>query len=286
MTASFIMRDKLRNTTLARIEGKQMQGLAFTSRAGPLLQNVIQVESIENLVQFLLMLDKLWSSLCPARPPLPDSVVQMHKDYHPAIKHARQVCLRKSRPMNDFFHLTEKHKTMEAKLHHTVMDGGVLKKRDFGWVEAVLHGTRHLPTVDLFSALWGGSLQRLRAKGETLLLEYLGPEGSERYTMRALAADLRHDWHMPCFADHDDDVYLFCPHWFGIMGILPGSDCGDQPQEAFHLHWKTQLQSLTANADCTQILATMQELYRVWDTQCAWASEAPRSMSLPHRPCR
>ena len=87
---------------------------------------------------------------------------------------------------------------------------------------------------------------------------------------------------MPCFADHDDDVYFFYPHWFGIMGFLPGSDCGDQPQEAFHSHWKTQLQSLTANADCTQILATMQELHRVWDTQCAWASEVPLSMSLPH----
>ena len=46
MTASFIMRDKLRNTTLARIEGKRVQGLAFTSHAGPLLQNVIQVENI------------------------------------------------------------------------------------------------------------------------------------------------------------------------------------------------------------------------------------------------
>ena len=106
--------------------------LGFTSHAGPLLQCEIQEENIENLVQFFLAMDRLWSSLCPARFPLHHSVVQMHKDYHPAIEHASKVCLRKSRPMNDLFQLTEKHKTMEAKIRHTVIDGGVLKKRAFG----------------------------------------------------------------------------------------------------------------------------------------------------------
>ena len=66
------------------------------------------------------------------------------------------------------------------------------------------------------------------------------------------------------------------------MGIVPGSDTGDQPQEAFHRPWKTQLQTLAADAECTQVLATMQELYKVWDTQCAWAAHAALAMSSPH----
>ena len=69
-TASFIVRDKLRNTTLARIHGKRVQGPALTSHACPVLQAVIQIENNENLTQFFETLQRLWAKVCPGRPPL------------------------------------------------------------------------------------------------------------------------------------------------------------------------------------------------------------------------
>ena len=65
LAASFIVRDKLRNTSLARVEGRRVQGLAFTSHAAPVLQAVTRVESKENLAQFFLTLQRLWSTVCP-----------------------------------------------------------------------------------------------------------------------------------------------------------------------------------------------------------------------------
>lgn len=90
LTASFLVRDQLRNTSLAKIGGKRIQGKAFTSHAAPVLQAIIQVENIENIHQFFITLKRLWAIVCPRRPELEQCVLQVHKDYHPAIEHARR----------------------------------------------------------------------------------------------------------------------------------------------------------------------------------------------------
>jgi hypothetical protein len=81
--------------------------------------------------------------------------VQIHKDYHASIEAARVMHFTMSRPANDFFHLMQKRPTIAAKLANTEMQGGVYVKTELGWVIASLEGMRHLPTIDLWSALWG-----------------------------------------------------------------------------------------------------------------------------------
>ncbi len=273
LTASFAIRDRLRRTSFGRVDGKRVQGSAFTSHATPVLQCMIQVENTENLHQFFITLKRHWAAACPGRLELTELLVQIHKDYHPAIENARQAHFPKARAVNDFFHLLEKKKTIEGKLGQTIVEGGVNKKKELGWVMASLHNMRHLPTVDICSALLKGWLQRLRFKQEHMLADYLGPDGKEYYTQRVLARDLRSRGRIFCSAPDENDELWFSPHWAGVTGILPGSDCGDQPQEAFHSPWKKQLETLGQNADTNQILHTMQELYNIWVKQCGWAEE-------------
>ena len=86
LTASFLVRDKLRRTSLGRVEKEKVQGNAFTSHAAPVLQCMIQVELNENLHQFFITLKRHWAAACPCRPELTECLVQMHKDDHPAIE--------------------------------------------------------------------------------------------------------------------------------------------------------------------------------------------------------
>lgn len=281
LTASFLVRDKLRRTSFGKVENKRVQGQAFTSHAQPVLQCVIQVENIENVHQFFLTLKRQWAAACAGRPALSDCVAQMHKDYHPAIENARQAQFPRSRAVNDFFHLLQKQKTIEGKLQQTVLQGGVFRKKEFGWVMASLQHMRHLPTVDLFSALWKGWLERLRSKEESMLAEYLGPDGAERYTQCVSVEDLRRRGLVFCSAPEEKDVLWFAPHWAGVTGILPGSACGDQPQEAFHSPWKKQLQTLGEQADSTEVLHTMQSLYNRWVEQCSWDKKTPLQLTAP-----
>ena len=280
LTSSFLVRDRLRYTTLGRVEGKRVQGMAFTSHACPVLQAIIHVENTENLAQFFCTLKALWSRTCPGRPDLEHCVRQVHKDYLPAIEAARVLHFPRSRPVNEFSHLMGKRKTIEQKLQNTELRGRRIHKAEFGWVIAALNGLRHIPTADLFSALWAGWLRRLRHKGEALLEEYLGPSGTGRYTQRLTVRELRMQFNVPSMGA-EDDVLHFAPHWAGLMGILPGSDCGGQPQEASHSPWNSQLETLGSEASSTQVLTTMQELYRTWAQQCDWCAETPLQMSPP-----
>ena len=228
VTASLVVRDKLRYTTLGRLDGKRVQGMAYTSHAAPQLQAIINWENNENMHQFFASLKYVWSTACPGRSNLETHARQMHKAYHPAIEHARALHFSQARPVNDFFHLVEKSRTIEAKLSVLEVAAGAHRKKEYGWVMACVQGLRHIPTVDLFSSLWQGFLKRLQTKGEDTLLDYLGLMGVQRYTQLLTVKNLR-AMNVMCQASEDEEQLLFCPHWAGITGILPGSDCGDQP---------------------------------------------------------
>ena len=223
ITASIAVRDQLRYTTLGRSEGRRIQARAYTSHAEPVLQAIINVENTENISQFFETLKRLWARVVPQRPELAKCITQVHKDYHPALEAARKEHFPRSRPVNDFFHLLEKSKTIEARLDRRELVGKVYKKAEFGWVMASLHAFRHLPTADLYSARWEAWLRRLEQKGEQLLAAYLGPGGHEFYTTRVSVKNIRETYGISTMNDDVEAELLFSPHWSGVYGICPRS---------------------------------------------------------------
>ena len=280
LTMSMLHKYKLRRTTLARHGGKKVQGDMFTSHASPVLQAVIHVESTENIVRAFQAVCQLWQRAAPQRRPLPECLSQIHKDFLPAIEAARRSVFPHTRPVDDFFHFMEKKATIEKKLKHLDVAGKKdthFEKQHYGWCIATLDFVRHLPTVDIFSMVYEGFLAELTRLDEPLLVEYLGPAGM--YARRATARALRDDFHVHVNTDNLDSMLLFSSWWQGILGIVPGTACGDQPQEAFHVDWKRQLDVLGKNAPPAEALPLMQTLYTsCWQSQHDWSSRTPLTL--------
>ena len=136
---------------------------------------------------------------------------------------------------------------------------------------------RHLPSAHLYSALWQGSLLKIRwVYDEEKAAAYLGPggEATHPYTWRMAAKDLqRPPFNIHCFGD-DDEIMLFSPHWSGIGGILEGTDCGDQCSEALHSAWQAEKQRVAdamPKAKGLDVLNNMQTLYdTAWKSWFGW----------------
>jgi hypothetical protein len=97
LAVSFLVKDRLRLTTLSRGPQGRLQGRVFTSHAAPVLQAILHVEDFENIVQVLVTLKNEWARVRPLSAPLDTLVVQVHKDYHPALENARNTA---SAPLN------------------------------------------------------------------------------------------------------------------------------------------------------------------------------------------
>ena len=139
-----------------------------------------------------------------------------------------------------------------------------------------LQNLRHIPSLDLYDAVWGGWLRRVDAKDESALATYLGPEGHAIYTVRATVSQLQQDYGVQPWETDGTKEMLFSPHWAGICCTWPGTDCGDQPQEAFHSPWQQQLTLMGDLPPATAVFNTMQTLYTdKWATQCEWDSTTP-----------
>ena len=281
LTGAFSVKDQLRNTTLTRIAGRKVQGTAYTSHAQPALQAMINVESTDNIVQFLMTLQRLWAKHCPDRPPLEEWLAEMHSDYHPALEAARRIVLGNTRPCKDFFHLLEKQSTFDKKLRVVSSQCGQHVKENKSWLIFSLHAQRHLPTLDLSSALYHGFLQRLLAKDEPEIEEYFGPGGHAAYCVQASVKELRTSYGVTALTPDDDATLIFSFHWSGLWGSLPVADCGDQPLEAFHSPWQAQLQALQPLPDATQAMTTMQKLFHTWREQLKWDSSVPSFVQPP-----
>jgi len=281
VTASICVKDELRRTTLRRGVGGRVQARMYTSHALPVLQAVVHFEETGNLVHFFNLLKLQWAEACPARAPLEDVLVQLHKDFIASTEAARIHCFPGTRPVNDFFHLMEKKPKIDAKLRHLEQQGSNHVKRWMGWVLHALGATRHLPTVDIFSKVWGGFLRRLEQKGEMDLKMYLGPGGRAPYSILTTVQELREKYGVTAVHPSDEARLIFAPHWGGIGSIMPGTDCGDQPQEAFHRPWQGQLEVLGSQAAATEVLGTMQALFREWSERLAWSGQQPLSYKPP-----
>ena len=278
ITAAFVVKDKLRNTNFTRVAGKRIQGTAYTSHAEPVLQAIVNVESTDNVIQFLNTLKRLWSKYCPTKKPLDTWVEQVHKDYHKALEAARRQCMPHARPVNDFFHLTEKESTMDSKLIHVSATPGKHHKEHKSWLMHSLRLQRHLPTLDLSSAIYKGFLQRLSSLGEEEVRDYLGPSGHPTYCIELGVQELHDSYGVAPLTQDQDEQIIFCYHWNGLCGTIPGTDCGDQPLEAFHSPWQTQLDTLGHQTQAPRALDTMQTVYRTWHSQLSWSSSTPLLM--------
>ena len=127
----------------------------------------------------------------------------------------------------------------------------------------------------------GRMVAPLGTKRRGALSAVLGPIRTRVLHDARVGEDFEESYGILTHNDDDEAELLFSPHWSGVYGICPGSDCGDQPQEAFHSPWKKQLDVLGKSADCTTVLSTMQELYQTWEKQCDWKGDKPLQFFPP-----
>ena len=116
LTVSFLVKDKLRNTKIMGKGSRRVQARLLTSHAVPVLQAILDIEKTGNIVQTFQSLEHLWQHVHPDEAKLSSRVKQVHEDYPAALEAARRKCYHQSRPMNDYFQLTEKIEAMQAKL--------------------------------------------------------------------------------------------------------------------------------------------------------------------------
>ncbi|CAE7708139.1 unnamed protein product [Symbiodinium sp. CCMP2592] len=247
-TASLLTKAGLRNTRLG--EGRK-QGKACASRPFPLVQAVVSSESHDLTLLFFRLLCDVWDKHATHCVPLRDHVVQVHKDFAPGLESARKACFPRSRPCDDFYHFTQKHKELESRLLQTELVAGKFQKKHLGWLQALLASLRLLPRASIFDACWRGLLVRLHDMDEAVVAAYL---------------EYLHD-------------HRFAGWWVGCCGIVPGTACGSNPAEAIHSAWQSKLESVGGRVPLAEVLGVMQNLYaKHWLANFQWESEACLSM--------
>ncbi len=282
-TVSLAGKDRLRNTTVARCGGRKVQARAFTTHAQPVMQGIFDVEEEDNFDRLFRAVETMWGEVHPERPPLRECVVQLHKDYAAPIENARLRRFPRSRPMNDFFHLLQKEqKVIEKKLQKQTLQHGKFVKEELAWIMAALMDLRDLPTLDLYSALHAGFLHRLREKGEPLAADYLGPEGRGVYTQAGTLAEFKAKYNVRSLEAEPHTHMLYSPHWQGMSGIVPGTACGDEPQEAMHSAWERHLDVRGKEVEGAEVLTVMQQLYtHQWAEQFEWGRSETLHLCAP-----
>eukprot|EP00438_Fugacium_kawagutii_P004393 Skav208133 [mRNA] locus=scaffold3170:20796:24740:- [translate_table: standard] len=257
LTVSVLAKTGLRNT---RLTGTRQQIRACVTRAFPVLQAIIHAESSPNADRMFTLLSELWQeSHGESRPPLRDCVKQVHKDYAPAFESARQKHFPLSRPCDDYFHLRQKYKELDARLSQTHVERGCFVKTHLGWLRACLHSLRLLPRLGLFHFCWQGLMNRLHQKQEPAVAEYL----AKQYTQNV----------PECFVQSGHDrEFWFASFWSGYEGVLPGTACGSEPAEALHADWQANLKSDGGRSSVASVFPVLQKLYARWSDFYDWNS--------------
>lgn len=183
-----------------------------------------------------------------------------------------------ARPVDDFFHFTEKQRAIESRLRTTkATTDGRLVKEWLGWIVAALDATRFAPSAQAFHLVWNALLQRLRSNGESVVAEYF----VSSYTRTLPVEVLARSWQIVVNDPEPGETLSFCGHWSGTLGIAPGMSCGSQPAEALHRAWQASLVGQQRSSP-TQVLREMQRIYKRWSVDYAWTSHA----ELSRRPSR
>lgn len=232
-----------RNTSVSRgPNGERLQMQLKTSNVLPLLQAYMNVESIDNYVElFRTLCDLVKEEFDVVLAP---KVFQLQADFDDSIEAARRKVFYKSRPANDYPHMM---RAAYATLTKKTTAAG--RQR----VVNLIRNARHLPTLEIFSAVWETFLQELQTADMPGVAKYLEHEYLQWEDKTTLQKhyDLR---------AAEGAQLLWAAYWAGVLGIQPGTATGTQALEAFHSFWQRQIQH-KARAQPTEILSLMQGLF-------------------------
>ena len=267
-TVSLLVKDLPRSTHLAHSSAKSVQGKATTTRAFPLLQALCHSESAENVTTIFQYLVTTWNAQKGGGESLERMVSQLHKDFSDTIEAARRTVFPESRPVNDYFHLKQKEKTIAGKCCKLELRKTRWVKIHYDWIMAVLASTRFAPHPAIMSVLWQGFMVRLITYDEIEVVNYLTSEYSV-----VTPAELFHLPRVPYPAHlRTNQKYFFVPHWTGLWGVYPGTASGNQPEEALHAPWQRLIEAAKELPTMDTIFGIMDRTYERWCQAFAWTS--------------
>ena len=234
------------NTSAARQTRGRIQMPLRTGTTRPVLQAYMDTESTPNFIRFFEEFCSTVKLECGYDPrPL---VVQVQCDFSDAIEAARRQVFPSSRVVRDFPHL------MRAAYPKLTSKTTVeLRDRTMNFFRA----TRHLPTLELFSASCRAFLRELEAAKATSAKEYLLRE----YIHCPKKEIVRKFYGLreTMLSDLTDDV-LWADFWCGALGTHPGSGTGSQTVEGFHSFWQSFLSKKARMHPCN-VLSQMQGMF-------------------------
>ena len=235
----------LRNSTVERVGGKRIQLALHTGTLRPVMQAYMEAETSVNFTRLFQLFCDVVKKECGYDPrPL---VVQVHSDFSDAIEGGRRAVFPGSRPARDYPHMM---RNVSATLQG--MASGELRGRTV----AFLRATRHLPTVELFSACRRLFLQELLGGHHEKAAKYLQKEYVHEVKREIVAK--RYRLHEGVLADQL--TVLWGDYSSGVLGTHPGSATGTQTVEGFHSFWQGVIAKRLRTNPC-QILQVMQAFY-------------------------
>jgi len=269
-TVSILVKDEPRPTRLQHeTPGKRgsVSGRASTTRALAIMQAVMENDNVtEHAIQLFTAVCDLWRAIRGEE--LAEKVKQVHKDFADSYENARRHVFPRSRPVDCFFHLTEKGRSIAAKCRELTVVRGKYVKANYDMAMHALYCLRHTPTGPLFSVLWQAFLARLVVLGETVLADYFRREYTTLATAQQMAAMSAG---APVDLQYDGD-FAFSGFWDGLFAIFPGTACGNNTQESMHSDWQKELQALGGKAGVHEICERMQALYHKWSETVPWTA--------------
>ena len=260
----FLMKHAISNTTIGRsATGPPVQMPCHVSTFVPFLFALLNSESEDNFTAFFNDADRLWAEYCPSMVRLRTRLRQLHKDFAAGIEAARRSVWRCSRPLNDYAHLIRNARMqLLAKLTQRAEVGGGRLMKYLDVCMRLLEYSRILPTLDLFSIIWESWMKLMvHVWREIEAFKYLDAM-AKRYSPE----EAKTLYNFPSRASsHGESVVLvFCTHWIGLAGTIPGTGSGNQCTEAWNRRWQSELAILGKNASPHAALGRMQYLFEMW----------------------
>ncbi|OLQ05533.1 60S ribosomal protein L15 [Symbiodinium microadriaticum] len=259
---------ELTNTDVVRRGLKRVQMPLHAGTSRPVLQAYMDAETTPNFIRLFELFCEVIKSILDYDPkPL---VVQVQCDFSDAIEGARRKVFPGSRVARDYPHMMRAvHAKLTAKTSETMR----------GRIIALVRATRHLPTLELFSACWRAFLQELEDAKESQARTYLVKEYIQTHKVENVKKF--YGLRQTILADSLDIVWA--AYWCGTLGTHPGSGTGSQTLEGFHSFWQSVLTKRTRQHPCG-MLDMMQTLFTEHWPAYMQDDDAPSPSLWPRSP--
>ena len=259
---------ELTNTDVVRRGLKRVQMPLHAGTSRPVLQAYMDAETTPNFIRlFELFCEVIKSNLDYDPKPL---VVQVQCDFSDAIEGARRKVFPGSCVARDYPHMMRAvHAKLTAKTSETM----------HGRIIALVRATRHLPTLELFSACWRAFLQELEDAKESQARTYLVKEYIQTHKVENVKKF--YGLRQTILADCLDIVWA--AYWCGTLGTHPGSGTGSLTLEGFHSFWQSVLTKRTRQHPCG-MLDMMQTLFTEHWPAYMQDDDAPSPSLWPRSP--